>query len=129
MNLHPLLKEYIVEMKQQGFKFYSRPNEHVNHVVWAIFERDNKIGSIEVDYWGEGFYINTIHKPNILSGTGFRVSGIKAIDKPTKEELETGFIICPSHSVEVIDSVIKYKDFDDYKKLRYNSMSSDFEEL
>lgn len=101
-------QEIIDQVVAAGFDVWMRdPGDTYLH-----FTDGKNIGYLE-DNRLEGLKINTVHKPNHTSGTGFGIEqGLTRLDKAT---LSRAFVMCPDWGRHQISSVQKYKNMEDYR--------------
>ena len=112
-----LPQETIDSIRNMGFKVYMRnPTDS-----YAYVESENGICYIQYNYMS-GYNINTVHKPNISSGTGCRMYTEVSI---TKERLEVAIrTVMPFPGVPL---PTKYKNMAEY--IKSDKFSSTYKEV
>lgn len=91
-----ILKMAVEKIKELGYQVYI-PNDSEPH-LYAHYTDGKNIAYIQVEYFGRGIEITTVHKPNKISGEGYQISGNdEAIDPKnlTIELLNKGFLALP----------------------------------
>jgi len=103
------IKEYKKLLKENGFKIFS-VGENEN---WFRFEKDGKLGYCELS--DRGFNFSTVHKPNLITGTGFLI--YREIIKPAIQHAIDCFVFAPTWAkITDIESVKKYENMEEYLK-------------
>ena len=102
-------KEIIAHIQSLGYAVWMRSSNN----SWLIYERNGRIGMFENSF--AGLRIDTIHKSNIHTGTGFGMGF--TTETPSCAELDRGLAFAPewAHRSDV-DSVKKYKGIEDFLK-------------
>lgn len=103
-----------------GFKAYMLPGEPLPlEDPFAYYTDGTNIGYIALG--ARGFNVSTVHKPNLRTGTGFRV--VTDATYIGKSSLEMGFFRAPHWaSGKAVESAVKYKNFDDWHQAtKWNS--------
>jgi hypothetical protein len=91
-------EELIQEAKRQGFDIYAPPDL----TTYFYVSKDEKIGYCQWDTFTSGPVFSTVHKPNLHSGTGYRVGTI------------TETLLNRPHWANTGDTVNKYKSTADF---------------
>lgn len=106
MNIQNVIKQ----VKSLGFQVYA-PEKLSTYFYY--------IDGYNIAYMqlkDNGFYINTVHKPNRQTGTGFRMMDIYE-NEINKENLQKGFCLAPEWAtIKDIKSVKKYTSIDEFLK-------------
>lgn len=102
-------KEIIAHIRSLGYAVWMRSPDN----CWLIYERDGRIGMFENGFSGPR--ILTVHKPNFVSGTGFKMCD--TTETPTEHDLAQGFYAAPGWAQRCqIESIEKYKGIEDFRK-------------
>ena len=109
-----LLKEFALELKEEGFDVYL-PKERK---TYCNFVKNNGIGYVECGDFG--FYFSTVHKPNRQCGTGYSIE--RDIITPTIEIAKSCCLISRPHWGNHDHAPIKYKSWDDYLSYEINTI-------
>jgi len=109
------LKEYLNQLLDNDFKILiSKPTESFPEITYAYFEKNNKIGYVEYDFY-RGFRFSTRHKPNSEYGTGFACQDyLEYISNATVKNAEN-CLLYKSGFYESNQQLL-YKNLEEYKK-------------
>ena len=102
-----ILPETIAAIVAAGFDIYQRDESD----SYAYFTDGEHIGYIE-NSRHDGLKLNTVHKPNQTTGTGFGV-GSHLPSKPSREQLQQAFAHAPHWAFDR-HSVEKFKSWDHF---------------
>jgi len=103
-------QEILQHIISLGFNVYTC-NDTAN---FCLYERGDKLGMFTLGRCN--WEIHSVHKGNLCSGTGFNMADTS--ETPTKEELELGFGYAPEWAGQYRDSVVKYRNFEEFLKDR-----------
>lgn len=108
-----VFKNYIEKLKNNGFKVYINKNKSNSN--YCYFEDENgNVGYCQLDDLGS-FSFTSVHRPNPKTGTGFRIAS--EVNNPTIQNAKDCFIITPYWARRDRNTVKKYKNFGEYRKL------------
>ncbi len=111
------LRQFAKLLLEDGFKVYYTPDEHIK---WLHFESNKGIGCVSINYY-YGLDFSTCHKPNRITGTGFRLNTDGVINATIKDA-ESCFNIPLWAKKNEIDSVKPYKNWADYLSVGTNTI-------
>lgn len=115
----PILKKYIKELLKNDFKVYRNADQE--KITYVHIEKGNNIGYIQADDYTGCLHFSTEHKPNIKTGTGYRMNE-EEVCEPTIKDAESTFTFKPHWSRDRPENIVKYKNFDEYRKTSYGSI-------
>ena len=118
-NMSPEFKDFTEQLKANGFKVYAPvPSKLFPKTTYCFFVKNDQIGYMDEQL---GFNFGTVHKPCRQCGTGFGIH--RDISHPTIQMAEDSLIFAPSWSSGADrKAVVKYKNWEDYLKIRTNQI-------
>lgn len=109
------LKKYGEKLLANGFRVF----QHEKGSSWLTFGKNGNVGDVEHDPF-RGYSFSTVHKPNTTTGEGFLIE--RELPNATINNANSTFIFVPGWaSKQDRDSVVKYKNIDDWAKQSYLS--------
>lgn len=109
-----LLENFANELKANGFKVLLPQSSFEVKRTYFYFSKDDKIGYCQYNLGG-GIDFNTVHIPNRLVGSGFRIhDGVIPTVKIAQEVLNMVYPNWASQSEK--QSVKKYKSLEEFRE-------------
>lgn len=120
MKMTDDLKVYVVKLKSFGFRVFVPTN--MQNATWCYFVEGDKIGYLQAPTWSLPS-ISTVHKPNVTSGTGFK---LREVDWQTltKDVCQMAFAHAPSWAdAREVASVQKFASIEELLQKQTPSIS------
>lgn len=111
-----LLRDYAIELLNAGFRLLIyKPNDK-RAVTFITFEKNDKLGYVQLDEFGYRLRFSTVHKPSREAGTGYGLHmPFEGTSEPTIADAERAFILKP-HWDRSNFIPKKYESLEEYMK-------------
>ena len=111
--------QFVEKLRNFGYQVYLNKTESVSN--YAVYTDGKRIAQmVQAPFNIGGINIGTVHKPDTGYGTGFFLQGefdCLDLNALTREKAEEGFCSIPEGWPYIDPTrVIKYKDFQDWKR-------------